>query len=67
MTYTTNDTEASCVGNGGSQLGASRNVHTSQEHRMLDPEEIGGCCSKLLGGRHLDVNRIAILWRCESE
>lgn len=36
------NTEASGIGNCGSELWAGRNVHTSKEYRVVDLEEVGG-------------------------
>lgn len=36
------NTEASGVGNGGSELRAGGNVHTSKHNRVVDLEEVGG-------------------------
>lgn len=36
------NTEATGIGNSGSELRASRNVHASKENWMVDLEEVGG-------------------------
>ena len=51
--YTSNDSQASGIGDCGSKLGASCNVHASQEDRLLDLQEIGECGLDLLWGSHL--------------
>jgi hypothetical protein len=54
VSYTTDDTESSRVGNGCGKLWTSCNVHTSQHYWVLDLEEVGDRSLDLLWGGHLE-------------
>lgn len=54
VSYTTNDTDSSCVGNGCGELWASCNVHARQHYWVLDLEEVGDRGLDLLWGGHLE-------------
>ena len=55
-TYASNNTKTSGIGNRGSQLGTSSDIHTSQQYWVLDLQKISGRCSELLRRRHLDLD-----------
>lgn len=54
--YTTNNTQASGIGDRGGQLGSSSHVHACEQDWVLDLEEVGDGCLELLRGRHFWVD-----------
>lgn len=42
------NTKATSIRHGGSEMGTSRDVHASKKDGMLDPEKIGGGSTNLL-------------------
>lgn len=52
MSYSSNDTETTGIGDCGSQLGPSSNVHASKHDGVFDLQELGGGGLDLLWGGH---------------
>ena len=58
ITYTTNDTKAACVCDSSRESRTCRDIHASQEDRVLDFEEVGDRGPDLLRGRHGDQSNV---------
>ena len=54
LSYSSNDTEATGIGDCCSQLGPSSNVHASKDDWVFDLEKIGGGGLQLLWGGHCE-------------
>lgn len=66
---TTNDTDTTGVGDGGGELGTSRDVHARQHDRVVDLQKIGGggadaLCSGEGGLADIPLVRLMPAWSC---